>query len=45
MGKFFKKKPAKCSICGEEKIIFREVRQGLTKFNYCKNVIMNIIKK
>jgi len=37
MGKFFKKKPAICNICGEEKIIFKTMRSGVTKLNYCKD--------
>ena len=37
MGKFFMKKPETCSICGQEKIIFKDMRQGLTHFKYCKD--------
>jgi len=45
MGKFFKKKPAKCSICGEEKIIYKSLRQGITKFEYCRECYDDYYKK
>ena len=43
--KFFKKKPAKCSICGEEKIIYKNLKQGITKFNYCRECYDDYYKK
>jgi len=45
MGKFFKKKPEKCNICGEEKMIFKDVRQGLTHFRYCKECYQSYYKR
>ena len=45
MVKFFKKKPAKCSICGEEKIIYKKLRQGITHFEYCKECYDDYYKK
>jgi len=45
MVKFFKKKPAKCSICGEEKIIYKKLRQGITHFEYCRECYDDYYKK
>jgi len=45
MVKFFKKKPKKCSICGEEKVIYKSLRQGITKFDYCRECYNNYYKK
>jgi len=37
MGKFFKKKAEICSICGLEKMIYKDVRQGIgVHFKYCR---------
>jgi hypothetical protein len=36
MVKFFKKAPEKCSICGQEKEVFKTLRSGVTKLTYCK---------
>ena len=45
MGKFFIKKPEKCSICGQEKMIHKQLRQGLTNFKYCRNCYDDYYKK
>jgi len=45
MGKFFKKKPQTCNVCGQEKIIFRTMRSGITKLNYCQECYDNYYKK
>lgn len=45
MVKFFKKKPEKCSVCGQEKIIARDVRSGLTHFKYCAECYDSYYKK
>ena len=39
------KKPETCSICGQEKMIFKDMRQGLTHFRYCKECYDNYYKK
>ena len=45
MVKFFKKKPKKCSICGQDKIIYKSLRQGITKFSYCRECYTDYYKK
>ena len=45
MVKFFQKKPEICSICGQEKIIARDVRSGLTHFKYCAECYDSYYKK
>lgn len=45
MGKFFQKKPEQCSICGQDKLIFKDLRQGLTHFKYCKECYDDYYKK
>jgi len=36
MGKFFKRGPKKCNVCGKEVTIFKTMKKGFTEFNYCK---------
>jgi len=45
MVKFFRKKPKKCSICGKQKIIYKSLRQGITKFSYCRECYDDYYKK
>jgi len=45
MVKFFKKKPKKCSICGQEKVIYKSLKQGLTNFSYCRECYDDYYKK
>jgi hypothetical protein len=37
MVKFFKKGPEVCSICGQEKMIYKNARKGLIDLKYCKD--------
>jgi len=45
MVKFLKKKPQVCNICGQEKMIFKTMRSGITKLNYCKDCYDSYYKK
>jgi len=47
MGKFFNKGPKIkiCSICNEEKEVFKTMRQGLTAFHYCKECYNGTYKR
>jgi hypothetical protein len=37
MVKFFKKKPEKCSICNEEKMIYKKGKANGIELKYCKD--------
>jgi len=36
MVKFFKRGPKKCSICGQEKPVYKHMQKGITKLDYCR---------
>jgi len=47
MGKFFNKGPKIkiCSMCGEEREVFKSMRKGLTSLYYCEDCYNGTVKK
>jgi len=45
MGKFFKRGPEKCSICGETKEVRKKMRSGLITLIYCRECYDDYYKR